>query len=638
MNKQTLERWTSQQASELYGVSEWSEGFFSISPDGEVLVTPEGASGPAVSLLQIIKGLRERGLDMPVLLRFRDILKARIAMLNRGFLSAMEEAGYRGGYRGVYPIKVNQQEHVVDEILRFGRPFHHGLEVGSKPELIAALAYLDDPEAMLICNGYKDEEFISLALYGLKMGLNLILVAEMPGEVSLILKCARAMEVEPKIGIRVKLSSRAGGHWNESGGDQSRFGLSTSQLVDVLDCLREQGALSYLVMLHYHLGSQIPNIRSIRTGVYEACRVYAGLVREGAAMGILDVGGGLAVDYDGSKTNYPSSRNYTIEEYCGDVIESVMQVMDEMEIPHPLLISESGRATVAHHAVLLFNILDAGRFESHPLPEKLTDDEPDILHSLYETLEMLTAKNVQECFNDATFYRDEIRSLFVRGSVTLRQRGLGEQIFWRIVNRIARLLRDRKYIPEELEGLESSLSDVYYGNFSVFQSLPDSWAIDHLFPIMPIHRLSERPTRNATLADITCDSDGKITRFIDLHDVRRALPVHELRENEEYYLGAFLVGAYQETLGDLHNLLGDTNVAGIMIKGDGEIEFTREIEGDSVSDVLSFVEYDPKELLQRVRGKAERAVQDDRITAAERRRIMNAYQAGLRGYTYFESE
>ncbi len=638
MNKKTLERWSPQKSAELYGVPEWSEGFFSVSEKGELQITPKGGKGPAVSLLSIVEGLRARGLELPVLLRFSDILHSRLEMLNRGFTKAMREAEYQGSYRGVYPIKVNQQEHVVEEILRFGRTFNHGLEVGSKAELIAALAYLDDPEAMLICNGYKDEQFIELALYGLKMGLNVILVVEMTNEVPLILKCARRLGIEPQIGLRVKLSSRAGGHWTESGGDHSRFGLTSAQVVEALDRLRQQNALGYLKMLHYHLGSQIPNIRSIRTAVQEAARFYADLVIEGAPMGILDVGGGLAVDYDGSKTNFPSSRNYTVQEYCGDVVESVMQVLDQLEIQHPLIISESGRATVAHHAVLLFNILDAGHFEPRAATAELAEDAPDILHSLKETLSTLNAKNAQECFHDATYYRDEIRSLFVHGTITLRQRAQGEELFWRIVNRIAKLIKERKYVPDELEGLESSLSDVYYGNFSVFRSLPDAWSIDQLFPIMPIHRLHEKPGRNATVADITCDCDGKIDRFIDLHDVKRSLPMHELKEGEEYYLGVFLTGAYQETLGAFHNLLGDTNVAGISIKDNGEIEFSREIEGDSVADVLFYVEYETKELTQMMRRKAERAVQQGGITPAERRRIMNAYQAGLRGYTYFENE
>lgn len=638
MAKADFERWTPRQAAELYNVDDWSEGFFTISSKGEVMVTPEGRKGPAVSLLSIINGLRERGFYMPALLRFTDILKSRIEILNQGFLEAMTEAGYQGGYRGVYPIKVNQQEHVVDEILTIGEPYNHGLEVGSKGELIAALAYLDNRDAMLICNGYKDEEFIELALYGLKMGLNLILVAEMPREVPLILESARKMNIAPKIGLRVKLSSRAGGHWTESGGDQSRFGLTTAEIVDTVDFLKEKNALGYLVMLHYHLGSQIPNIRNIRTGIQEACRFYAGLVEEGAPMGILDVGGGLAVDYDGSKTNFPSSRNYSVKEYCGDVIESVVQVLDEKKIPHPLLISESGRATVAHHAVLLFNILDVGRFESHSLPKQFPEDAPELLTTLREVLDSLNAKNSQECFHDAAYYRDEIRSLFVHGAASLRHRAMAELLFWRIANRIAKLVKDRKYVPDELEGLETSLSDVYYGNFSVFQSLPDSWAIDQLFPIMPIHRLNEKPTRNATLADITCDCDGKIDRFVDLHDVKRSLPLHEIKEDEEYYLGVFLVGAYQETLGDLHNLLGDTNVVGIKIHENGRFQFTREIEGDSVGDVLSYVEYDPKEAIRLVRKKAEQAVQEGLIKPFERRRIMNAYQDGIRGYTYFEND
>jgi arginine decarboxylase len=459
----------------------------------------------------------------------------------------------------------------------------------------------------------------------------------MPGEVNAILERSRALGIEPVIGVRMRLSTRAGGHWNESGGDRSVFGLNTAQVMDVVDRLRDAEMLHTLRMLHYHLGSQLPNIRDIRRGISEAIRFYAGLVREGAAMGLLNVGGGLAVDYDGSKTNFSSSRNYSLEEYCADIVEGVMAVCDEHDIPHPDIVSESGRATVAYYSVLLFNVLDVNRFCSHELPQSLGDDTHDLLRDMMEVKQSLTSKNAQECLHDLLYYRDEVLSRFLHGAISLRQRALAEQIFWATVTGIADIARDLKYVPEELSRLDHFLSDIYYGNFSVFQSLPDSWAIQQLFPIMPVHRLNEAPTRQAILADITCDCDGKIDRFIDLHDVRHSLPLHELTDEGDYVLGVFLVGAYQETLGDLHNLLGDTNVVSIRVGTDGALEFTHEIAGDAVSDVLSYVEYDPKQLLENVRRRAERIVRSGDLTPKDRREILDAYQAGLRGYTYYES-
>jgi arginine decarboxylase len=489
---------------------------------------------------------------------------------------------------------------VIDEIVSFGRRYHHGLEVGSKAELIAAMAYMQDPEAFLICNGYKDEEFVRLALFAHKMGLKVFIVIEMNSEVNLILEQARALNIVPNIGVRVKLSSRAGGHWTESGGDRSVFGLTTSEIIDLVDKLKQCEMLHCLKMLHYHVGSQVPNIRNSRAAIQEACRFYVDLVEEGAPMGILDVGGGLAVDYDGSHTNFSSSANYTIEEYCADIIEVVMAMTDEARIPHPLLISESGRATVAYHSVLLMNVLDTSRVEARSIPETMPDGTPECLVNLIGLMKTLSSKNPQESYHDAAYYRDEVRSLFMHGDISLRDRALAEEIFWNIVSRIARDLREQKYVPDELQNLESAIADVYYGNFSVFQSLPDAWAIDQLFPVMPIHRLNERPTREATIADITCDCDGKLDKFIDLHDVKKTIMLHDLK-GDDYYLGVFLIGAYQETLGDLHNLLGDTNVVGIHITEQGQIEFSREIEGASVADVLSYVVYDPKELAKRLR-------------------------------------
>lgn len=636
MKVEALTRWTVDDSAETYGIRNWGVGYFDISEKGEVIVRPKGKGSQAtLSLMDIVSGLNARGMTMPVLLRFGDILASRVALLNNSFRKAMTEAGYRAPYRAVYPIKVNQQQQVVEEVVACGRPYHHGLEAGSKAELIAALAFMDDPEACVVCNGYKDEEFVDLALQSLKMGIQTIIVLEMASELDLVLERAKKMNIRPRLGIRAKLSTRGGGHWTESGGDRSTFGLNSSQMIDVVDILRREGMLDCLQMVHYHVGSQIPNIRSIRAAVSEACRFYVDLVKEGAAMGILNVGGGLAVDYDGSKTNFASSSNYVIDEYAADIVETVMKICDEARVEHPTIISESGRATVAHHSVLLFNILDTSRFESQGLPERLPDDTPEPIKQLMEVNESLSAKNVQECYNDAVYYRDEARSMHESGHMSLRHRALAESIFWHIATRIAEEIRGRKYVPDELSGLEMAIADVYYGNFSVFQSLPDVWAIEQLFPVMPIHRLCEAPTRQATISDITCDCDGKIDKFIDLHDVKETLPVHELNSGE-YYMGVFLVGAYQETLGDLHNLLGDTNVVSLRLGEDGEIEYTHELDGDSVADVLSYVEYNPQDMLDRMRQTAEQAVRSGRITAEERRQIMDAYETGLRGYTYFE--
>ena len=597
VNYQTMERWNSSRSSEMYGVSEWSGGYFCVDDSGDMMVMPEpGAKDRAVSIHQITTGIRERGLDMPVLLRIENILDAQITGLNETFQAAMQELGYQGTFMGAYPIKVNQQQQVVDKITHFGSRYHHGLEAGSKAELIAAMGMLRDKQAVLICNGYKDEEFIDLGLYATKVGFNCILVVEMPDELPLIIERAKQLHTNPILGIRLKLTAQAGGHWAESGGERSIFGLNTRQVIQAVDLLKEAGMLHCLKMVHYHLGSQISNIREIRSAVNEACKVYAGLAKEGADVSYLDLGGGLAVDYDGSHSNFLSSRNYSLNEYCTDIVEAVMTSLDEEEVKHPTLITESGRALVAYYSLLLFNVLDVTKFEPEPLPSKLPEDGPPQLEYMIQALESLTIRNMQEVFNDIIFYRDETRRLFQHGQISLRERSVAEQIFWRTLNEISRLAKDAKHLSADLADLDQVLSDFYYCNFSVFQSLPDSWAIGQLFPIMPIHRLDEEPNRKAILADITCDCDGKIDQFIDKRGVKRYLPLHELKPYEEYTLGVFLVGAYQETLGDLHNLLGDTNVVTIRILDNGEYEFVSEQEGDTVADVLSYVEYDPKRL------------------------------------------
>lgn len=633
-----LQRWSVEDSADLYGIHNWSAGYFDVSPAGDVVICPYGKTKPvSVSIPDIIEGMRARGLDMPVLLRIENILESQISLLHSSFNKAIKKLGYKGQYRGVFPIKVNQQQQVVEAIAKTKTGFHHGLEVGSKAELLAAVSLLRNEEACLVCNGYKDEEFIDLGLYATRMGFKCFFVIEMPSELELILERSDLLGVRPNLGVRAKLSSKAGGHWTDSGGERSTFGLTPAQIVDVVDTLKDKDMLDCFKLLHYHLGSQVPNIRDIRSAAMEASRIYAGLVAEGAPMGYLDLGGGLAVDYDGSRTNYVSSRNYGLDEYCTDVVEAVMAILDECEAPHPHIITESGRATVAYYSVLLFNVLDVSRIEyddPSDVPE-LNEDTHESIRNLRDVLKAISMRTLQECYNDAIYYRDEVRQLFLHGKMTLRERTVGERLFWIIIQQIARQKAKMPNPPKDLDAVDTVLADIYYGNFSVFQSLTDSWAIDQLFPIMPVHRLAEFPSCQGIISDITCDSDGRIDRFIAPHGVKNTLDLHPLN-GDEYYLGVFLVGAYQETLGDLHNLLGDTNVLSVHVNEDGSFEFVREIRGDSVADVLSYVEYEPRRIIEDIRQLAENSVRCGRISPQERFRIMQAFEDGMRGYTYFE--
>jgi arginine decarboxylase len=635
---EALEGWDSVRSSELYGVEAWGNNFFHVTPDGFAAVRLKNSAGPvSVKFHDIVQGLYQRGFSLPILLRFGDVLAARLAAINQAFAKAIEESAYQGAYRGVYPIKVNQQQQTVSDVVKFGRPFHHGLEAGSKAELIAALAYLHDPEAYIICNGYKDAEFIDLALSSLKMGLPTILVLEMPGELDLLLARAEKMSIRPRIGIRVKLASSVGGKWAESGGESSVFGLTPPQVIAVIDRLRERGMLDCLELLHYHLGSQVPNIREIRDAISEASRYYVSLVQEGARMGVLDIGGGLAIDYDGSKCNCASSANYDVSEYAADVVEGVMAVCTHAGVAHPTIVSESGRALVGYYSVLLVNVLSTASFEVPEPPEPVSGPVPEPVRNLMEVAAGLRTRNLREFYNDAISYREGIQKAFKHGDITLRQHAQADRLFWHILTKIRAEIPKLRFVPDDMRGLDNAMADVYYCNFSVFQSLPDSWAIDQLFPVMPIQRLNEKPARLAVLSDITCDCDGKIDHFVDIRDTRGALPVHAVGPDEDYILAVFLVGAYQETLGDLHNLFGDTNVASIHVDDAGEIEYEQELDGDSVGDVLSYVEYNPQGLLARFRELAEEAVRQKRISATERREILDAYENGLRGYTYFET-
>ena len=629
--------WSAASSAELYGVRNWGAGYFDINDAGEVTVSvPADGKMVTVSLMEIIAGMQQRGLQMPVLLRLDNLLEAQIALLNDTFAKAIKAAGYGAEYRGVFPIKVNQQCAVIEEMARVGERYGHGLEAGSKAELLIALAHLEPDKGYIICNGYKDQEFVDLALQSLRLGFKCLIVLETPTELPTILEAAKRLGVRPMLGVRVKLAAKVEGHWNESSGDRSIFGLTTAQIVELLDSLRTHEMLDCLQLLHYHLGSQIPNIRDIRGGVQEACRYYAALRQEGAALGYLDLGGGLGVDYDGSQTNSHYSKNYSLDEYCTDVIETIMSTLGPAGVPHPVIVTESGRATVAYSSVLLFNIVNVTSYEPGDAAPTVPETEHELVKNLREVLNGVSAKTAKECFNDATYYRGEIRDLFRRGQIALRSLSLAENIYLHIVWSIVAVLQKVKRVPAGFDGLEESLADIYYGNFSVFQSLPDVWAIEQVFPIIPVHRHNEAPTRRAILADITCDSDGKIDRFIESSGLKHTLPVHAWVEGQPYYFGVFLVGAYQETLGDLHNLMGDTNVASVRVHGDGSFDFVREMSGDSISDVLSYVEYQPQQLLEQLRKTAEQAVRKERITLAQRQELLESFAASLRGYTYYE--
>ncbi len=631
--------WSKEQSCSVYGVHDWGLDYFSVNARGEVCARINGAeTTQEVPLMDIVAGLEQRGHSMPVLLRIENILDKRISEINEAFARAIQRFDYCADYRGVFPIKVNQQCHVIEEITKFGRQYHHGLEAGSKAELIIAMSHLQDPEACIVCNGYKDAEFIQLGLHALSLGLRCFFVVETPSEIDVILEQSRLMGVEPLIGVRVKLSAKVEGHWYEDSGDRSLFGLSTIQLVDVVDQLRAANMLHCLQLMHFHIGSQIPNIRNIRASIQEACRYYIELAKEGAPLGYLDLGGGLAVDYTGASTNETHSKNYSLEEYCVDIVEAISESMNANDIAHPTIITESGRATIAYSSVLLFNVLDVSRFKANKLPAELPDASSDLTENIWHTLRSLNEKNVQECCNDAVHYREEIRQMFRQGQLELRELSLAENIYFEILQQSRVLLPKLKRVPPELQNLDESIADIYYGNFSLFQSLPDAWAIEQIFPVMPIHRLNEEPTNCAVIADITCDSDGKLDLFASEDREVRTLPLHDVLDGEEYYLGVFLVGAYQETLGDLHNLFGDTHVVSVRVGGEGQFEYVEEIQGDSIGDVLSYVEYNPKELYERFRISAEAAVNRGLITVSKRQQMLRTFRESLDGYTYFERD
>ena len=628
------ERWTIQDAGDLYDVAAWGKGYFSVDAGGHLRVHPEKDPARSVDLKQLVDTLVLRGISLPILLRFADILRHRLGEIHSAFETAIAEHHYNGGYCCVYPVKVNQQRQVVEEVLEFGRPYRFGLEAGSKPELMAVMA-LADNETPIICNGFKDDEYIEMAMLAQKMGRKIIPVVEKYTELHLIFKYSERVGVRPTIGLRVKLASRGSGRWKSSGGFRSKFGLSASEAMHALDELKGLGMSDCLQLLHFHLGSQITNIRQVKGAVNECARVYAELVRAGAGLRFLDVGGGLGIDYDGSQTDFESSVNYTLQEYANDVVYHIQSVCDETGVPHPTIVTESGRAVTAYHSMLVFNVLGvSGMGDDEVLPEIPADVEQPIT-DLQETLRSLSSKNLLESYHDAQQALDQALNLFSLGYLPLEQRVMAEKLYWAISRRIQRMASELDYFPEELEGLDAMLSDTYFCNFSLFQSMPDSWAIKQLFPIMPIHRLEEQPTHHAVLGDITCDSDGKVDQFIDRRDVKRTLPLHNFT-GDDYYLGAFLIGAYQEILGDLHNLFGDTNAVHVRVGGNCEVILDSVIKGDTVREVLNYVQFHSDSLVTKLRRDVESALREGRIGYEESNHLMKFYEEGLHGYTYLE--
>ncbi|HZL55713.1 MAG TPA: biosynthetic arginine decarboxylase [Bryobacteraceae bacterium] len=629
------ERWSTHDASELYDVASWGKGYFSVGEGGQLLVHPEKEPARSIDLKQLIDTLVLRGISLPILVRFAEILKHRLGELHGAFDTAIREHKYNGGYCCVYPIKVNQQRQVVEEVLEFGKPYRFGLEAGSKPELLAVMA-LADNDTPIICNGFKDDEYIEMAMLAQKIGRRIIPVVEKYTELALIAKYAERVGVRPVIGIRAKLASRGSGRWKSSGGYRSKFGLSTTEVVKALEELKLLGMADCLQLLHFHLGSQITNIRQVKGAVNEAARLYAELWRDGATgLKFLDVGGGLGIDYDGSQTDFESSVNYTLQEYANDIIYHVQNVCDEASVPHPTIITESGRAIVAYHSALVFNVLGVAGLGEEEVPQELPNDPEQPVIDLQETLRSVNSRNLLEAYHDAQQALDSALNLFSLGYLPLQQRCIAENLFWSICRKVQKMSRELEFFPEELEGLDAMLSDTYFCNFSLFQSMPDSWAINQLFPIMPIHRLNEKPTRHAVLGDITCDSDGKVDQFIDRRDVKRTLPLHEFN-GQDYYLGAFLVGAYQEILGDLHNLFGDTNAVHVRLSPAGEVILDEVIKGDTVREVLDYVQFKTDSLVTRLRKSVEAAVREGRLGYEESGRLLRFYEEGLHGYTYLE--
>ncbi len=632
-----MARWTHLDSETLYNVQKWGLGLFQINEQGNVEVKPDGPDRPhrpGIDMYELLGQILRRGVSTPILLRFDGILRARVRAMNEAFNNARREFNYEAPYRGVFPIKVNQERHVVEALLSEGANYNMGLEVGSKPELIAVIALQAGRGSLMICNGYKDEEYIEMALLATKLGITPIIVVEKFSELETVLRVGKSLGIKPVIGLRTKLSRSGAGRWQDSGGDRSKFGLTTREIVGIVETLDREGMLDCLQLLHFHLGSQIPEIRSLKKALKEATHTFVSLHKMGVCIKWFDVGGGLGVDYDGSSTNFESSMNYSLQEYANDVVYHLQQACAEAEIAQPGIITESGRALSAHHAVLVTEVLGTSDFTSVGVPIAPEEVEHELVRNFAAVCDNVTAKNYQESYHDALQLRDEAMVLFNVGQIGMRERARVEEFFWRTCERILRITRTLDYVPDDLSNLERDMADTYFLNFSLFQSVPDSWAIHQLFPVLPLHRHTEAPTRRAILADITCDSDGKVDRFIDLRDVKRTLELHPLKKDEPYYLGFFLVGAYQEILGDMHNLFGDTNVVHVDQDEAGRPRLSHVLRGERVQDVLEYVEYFEADLLANLRRSVEKSLEDGRITFEESALIYRRYESGLHGYTY----
>ncbi|MCF0244955.1 MAG: biosynthetic arginine decarboxylase [Bacteroidaceae bacterium] len=630
-----MKKWHVDDAAEMYNIKGWGASYFDINEKGNVTVTPK-KDGVAIDLRELMDELAIRDISAPVLLRFPDIIDNRIENISTCYKKAAKEYGFNGQCFSVFPIKVNQMQPVVEEIVAHGKKYNLGLEAGSKPELHAVLAANTDEDTLIICNGYKDESFIELALLAQKMGKRIYLVAEKLNELNIIARISKRIKVKPNIGIRIKLASSGSGKWEDSGGDASKFGLTSSELLDALELLQTKDLSDCMKLIHFHIGSQVTNIRHIKAAILEASQFYVQLRKLGFPIDFVDAGGGLGVDYDGTRSaSNCSSVNYSIQEYVNDIIYQIQDAADKNELPHPNIITESGRALSAHHSVLVMEVLEHA--EQPEMPEEWEVDENDhqLVKELYEIWDNLSQRSALESWHDAQEIRDESLRMFSYGIIDLKTRAQIEKLYWSVTREINNIASHSKRLPEELYGVHKLLADKYFCNFSIFQSLPDSWAIDQVFPIMPIHRLDEKPTRRATLQDMTCDSDGKIASYIADGQICSSLPVHSLKNNEHYYLGVFLVGAYQEILGDMHNLFGDTNAVHITVDKNG-YNIDKTIDGETIDDVLDYVEFDTKKLVRRLETWVTKSMKNGKISLDEGKEFLANYKSGLYGYTYLE--
>ena len=630
-----MRKWKTEDSAELYNINSWGKDYFSINPKGNLTVTPK-EGGPEIDIRELMDELQAQDIASPVLLRFPDILNHRIEKITKCFERAAEEYNFNAQSHIIYPIKVNQMRPVVEELVNHGNNYNVGLEAGSKPELHAVLSIQSDNDSMIICNGYKDESYIELALLAQKMGRKIFLVVEKLMELRTIATLSKRMNIQPNIGIRIKLASSGSGKWEESGGDISKFGLNSSELFEALELLNKEGLQDCLKLIHFHIGSQVTNIRRIKTALKEAMQFYVQLQKMNYNIRFVDIGGGLGVNYDGTNSSISgNSINYSIQEYVNDAIYSIVDTCKKNQLPQPNLIIESGRSLAAHHSILVFEVLASTHLPEFSEDESIGEDAHELVKDLYEIWDNLTPSRLIEMWHDAMQAREEALELFNLGLVDLKTRAVVERLFWSIAREVNAMGVKSKHTPEELRVISKSLADKYFCNFSLFQSLPDSWAIDQIFPIMPLSRLDEKPRCNATLQDITCDSDGKIDNFISTSNNNYHLPVHPLKEGEPYYIGVFLVGAYQEILGDLHNLFGDTNAVHIKVKGD-EYQIDKIIEGETIADVLDYVQFDPKRMARSIEVWANHSVKQGIISPEEGREFISNYRSGLYGYTYLE--